>query len=163
EAGPLQIANAHATFGYLGPTRSPGPRYPGETVFFSFDILNLRLDEHGQATYVTTVEVFDANSSLVSRLGPTRGIARNFLGGNSLPCSAKLDIPLDTPPGDYRLRVTIKDCRSKTSVSLERAAKVNSLDFALVNVGAFADHSATVPSPAIGVTGETIYLKFAAI
>jgi hypothetical protein len=159
----LEIKNARTTYGYLGATRPAGPRYPGETIFFTFDIHNMKLDENSRASYSMTVEVFDDKNDTVFRLGPTNALAQNFLGGKSLPCSAHLDIPYDTPAGAYLFRVTVKDRASNKTASLERKAKLLAHEFALVNVSTYADRESKVPASPLGVTGESIYVSCSAI
>ncbi|MBI3410276.1 MAG: hypothetical protein HY040_18200 [Planctomycetes bacterium] len=161
--GSLEIKNVRATYGYLGATRPAGGVHPGETVFFTFDVLNLKLDENARASYSMAVEVLDNKNNTVFRLGPRNAIAQNFLGGNSLPSSAHIDIPYDTPPGEYLFRVTVQDRSTKKQATFERKAKLLEHDFALINVGTYADREARVPSSPIGVLGETIFVNFAAL
>ena len=85
---PLEIANAHATYGYLGaPHPTVEGRLPGDTIFFTFDIKNMKLDDAGRASYTLLVEVTNDKGQLIYKLGPTNAVAQNYLGGNSLPCS----------------------------------------------------------------------------
>jgi hypothetical protein len=161
---PLEIANAHATYGYLG---APHPvvegRLPGDTIFFTFDIKNMRLDDAGRASYSLLVEVTNDKGQLIYKLGPTNAVAQNYLGGNSLPCSAHLDVPLDSVAGVHHFKVTVTDRQTNKSVSLEKKGKVLAPDFGLVRVGTYADREGKVPVAPIGVCGETIYLSFAPV
>src|SRR5947209_9655093 len=104
---PLEIANAHATYGYLG---APHPkvegRLPGDAIFFTFDIKNMKLDDSGRASYSLLVEVTDDKGNLIYKQGPTNAVAQNYLGGDSMPCSAHLEIPLDSVPGIHHFKVT---------------------------------------------------------
>lgn len=160
---PLEIKNARATYGFLGAARSAGPRYPGETIHFSFDVANMKFDENSRASYSTTVEIFDSAKHQLFRLGPTNAVAQNFLGGNSLPCSAQFDIPLDAAPGEYTMRVTVKDRATNKTATLERKAKLSAHEFALVNAALFADRETRVPAAPIGVIGESLYVHFSAL
>jgi hypothetical protein len=161
---PLEIANPHATFGYLG-ARHPAVegRLPGDTIFFTFDIKNLSQDDTGRASYSLLVEVADAKGSLIYKHGPTNSVAQNYLGGNTLPCSAHLDIPLDWAPGTHHFKVTVTDRTTNKSVTFERKSKVLPPDFGLVRVGTYADRESKVPAAPIGVTGESIYVSFASV
>jgi hypothetical protein len=161
---PLEIANAHATYGFLGAPRPVGGgRLPGDTIYFTFDIKNMKLDEAGRASYSLLVEVTDDKGQLIHKLGPRNAVAQNYLGGASLPCSAHLEIPLDTAPGVHHFKVTVTDRQTNKTVALERAGKVLEPDFGLVRVGTFADREAKVPIAPIGVNGETIYVSFAPV
>src|SRR5262245_61360209 len=149
--GSLEIKNARATYGYLGATRAPGSLHAGETVFFTFDAVNLKLDDNARASYSMTLEVLDSGNNTRFRIGPNNAIAQTFLGGNSLPCSAHIDIPYGTQPGEYTFRVTLTDRNTKKSAVFERKGKIIEPEFTLVNVGTYADREAKVPSSPIGV------------
>ena len=108
--GPLEIANARATYGYLGARyNTKEGRLPGDTAHFSFDVRNLKLDDKGRASYSMLVEILDDKGRPHFKLGPINSVAQNYLGGNSMPCSGRLDIPADTPPGNYLFRVTVTE------------------------------------------------------
>src|SRR5689334_22919339 len=101
----LEIVNAHSTYGYLGAPHPPMEgRLPGDTIFFTFDIKNMKLDGSGRASYSLLVEVTDDKGNLIYKQGPTNAVAQNYLGGNSLPCSAHLDVPLDCTPGVHHFK-----------------------------------------------------------
>jgi hypothetical protein len=161
---PLEIANAHATYGYLG-AKHPAvdARLPGDIIYFSFDIKNMKLDDAGRASYSLLVEVTDEKKLMIFKQGPTNAIAQNYLGGNSLPCSAHLEIPIDSVPGVHHFKVTVTDRNSNKSVSLERTGKILPVSFGIVRVGTFADREAKVPAAPVGVIGESIYLSFAPV
>jgi hypothetical protein len=162
--GSLEIVNARPTYGLLGaPIKSQEGRLPGDLAAFAFDLKGLKLDEHGAAHYSLLVEVLDDKGELYYKEGPTNGTARNQFGGDLLPCHARLEIPADTPPGVYTLRVTAEDRLSKQTVKLTGSRKVLPLDFGIVRLGYFADREGKVPAPAVGVKGQTLYLNFAAV
>ena len=138
-------------------------RLPGDIVYFAFDIKNMKLDETGRASYTLLVEVTDDKGHLIYKQGPTNAVAQNYLGGNSLPCSAHLELPLDSVPGTHHLKVTITDRSSKKTVSLERTGKILTPDFGLVRVASFADRETKVPAASVGVVGESIYISFAPV
>ncbi len=161
---PLEIANAHATYGYLGALRVAAKgRLPGDIVYFAFDVKNMKLDETGRASYSLLVEVTDDKGHLIYKQGPTNAVAQNYLGGNSLPCSAHLEVPLDSVPGTHHLKVTITDRSSNKTVSLKRTGNIRAPDFGLVRVACFADRETKVPAASVGVVGESLYISFAPI
>jgi hypothetical protein len=162
--GPLEIANPRATYGYLGATHPVVEgRLPGDTIFFTFDVRNLKLDDLGRASYSMLVEVTDAKGNLIFKLGPTNAIAQNYLGGNSLPCSAHLEVPVDTAPGVYLFKVTVTDRAAEKTISFEKKGRVLAPAFGLVRVAVFADRETRVPASPVGVVGESIYLSFAPV
>ncbi|MCI0380747.1 MAG: DUF4625 domain-containing protein [Gemmataceae bacterium] len=165
QTGPLEIYNARATYGYLGATYAkdtPG-RLPGDIIYFTFDIKNLKLDDKGRASYSLLVEVEDSRGRPQYKLGPMNSVAQNYLGGNSMPCSAHLEIPVDTPPGDYKFRVTVTDRLANKSATFERIGKVLAPDFGLIQVATYADRESKVPAPTLNVVGASLYVHFAAV
>ncbi len=166
QEAPLEIANARATYGYLGAKHPASEgRLPGDIIFFTFDIKNMKLDDAGRASYSLLVEVTDDKGLLIFKQGPTNAIAQNYLGGDSLPCSAHLEIPIDSVPGIHHFKVTVTDRHRETNnkISYEKTGKILPPNFGLVRVGAFADRETKVPAAAVGVVGETVYLSFAPV
>src|SRR5579862_6708852 len=109
-ANELAFENARPTYGYLGATRNAkGGILPGDILHFTFDVKNLTVDSKGNAAYSLAAEVLNDQGKTVFGIPPYNSIARNFFGGTSLPCSANLEIPLDTKPGAYTLRVIFED------------------------------------------------------
>jgi hypothetical protein len=163
EGGKLEIVNARPTFGYLGPARPRTGILPGDVAHFRFDVKNMALDKKGRASYSLLVQVTDAKGKTRFRLGPTNAVALNCLGGDTMPCSASMEIPLDTPPGPVKLKVLVKDRVSGRQATFEGKGKVLKPGFGLVRVGAFADPEGKVPAPGVGVVGEVLYVGFAAV
>jgi hypothetical protein len=163
QEAPLEIVNPRTTYGYLGATRPVAGRLPGDIVNFAFDIKNMKLDETGRASYTLLVEIKDDKGNLVYKLGPNNAVAQNYLGGNALPCSAHMEVPLDAVPGVVHFKVTVTDRVSKQSVSLDRKGKILEPGFGLVRVATFADREGKVPTAPIGVIGESIYFGFSPV
>jgi hypothetical protein len=161
--GQLEIVNARPTYGYLGPNRPRTGVLPGDLATFRFDVKNMQLDKTGRASYSLLVEVVDAKGKTRFRLGPSNAVALNCLGGDSMPCSASLEVPLTTPPGPVTLRVVVGDRTSGRKATFQTKGKVLPADFGLVRVGTFADRESKVPAPAVGVVGQALYVGFAAV
>src|SRR5262249_53007225 len=109
-------------------------------------VKNMKLDDKGRASYSILVEGLDHKGKLAFRLGPHNATAQSYLGGNTLPCSAFLEIPTEMPAGDYTLRVTIEDRQGKQKTTFEGKGKVLPAGFGLVRVGTFADRELKVPT-----------------
>jgi hypothetical protein len=159
----LEIVNPHGTYGHLGAKRPPEGVLPGEIHHFTFDIKNLKLDKQGRASYSIGVEVFDSKGDLIFRLQPRNAIAQNYFGGNSMPCSSFLEIPLSAKPGFCTWRITVKDRSTAQAVTAEGKGKILPANFGLIQVGTFADREAKVPMPPLGVVGGNIYVSFATV
>lgn len=163
QKGDLQIVNARPTYGYLGPTRPPTGAVPGETFHFTFEIKGMSQDKNGQVFYSLLMEVLNEKGETYFKLGPRKAVARNFLGGATIPCSAHLDVPVDAPPGAYTLRVSIEDRKTKKKAVFEKTGKILPMTFHLVNVATFADAPGKVPASPVGIVGESRYIGFSAV
>jgi hypothetical protein len=136
---------------------------PGDTGHFTFEIKNLKLDDSGKASYSIAMEIRDTDGKVVYEQRPYNSVARNFFGGTTLPCSAHIDIPLDMKPGAVDWKITVTDRTTKKSATLEGKGKILPADFGIVNVGLFADAEAQVPMSAVGVVGDSAFLRFSAV
>lgn len=163
QGGELEILNPRATYGYLGATRPKTGLMPGDVAHFTFDIKGLKQDAKGKAEYSLLMEVTNSKGEVTFKEGPRNGIVQNFLGGDTLPCAAHLEIPLDTKPGTYKLKITITDRATKKSKTFEADGQVLAPDFGLVRVGTFADAAGNVPAAPIGVVGETLHINFSVV
>jgi hypothetical protein len=160
----LEIANPRATYGYLGALRpKDAGALPGEAVYFTFEIKNLKLDSSGKAFYSIAIEIRDADGKLFFEQRPYNAVAQNFLGGNSLPCSAHVDVPLDAKPGAVKWKVIISDRTAKQTAILEGTSKILPPDFGIVRVGLFADVDSRAPMSAVAVVGDSAFLKFSTV
>jgi hypothetical protein len=162
-AGKLEITNVRGTYGYLGATRPRTGVLPGEIYHYAFDVKNLKFDKHARAYYSIGVEILDPKGQLFFREAPHNATAQNHLGGNSLPCAAQIAVPLDAAPGEYTMKVTIRDRKADKTVVFENKGKVLKRDFGLIRVGTFADRGGKVPWTPVGVVGESVYVHFAPV
>jgi hypothetical protein len=162
-AGKLEVANVRSTYGYLGPKRPRTGTLPGDVVHFAFEVRNLQLDKDGRAHYSVAIEILDPKGEVFYREAPRNAVAQNYLGGNALPCTAELALPLETPPGEYTLRVTIRDRKANRSASFEGKGKVLPREFGLIRVGCYQDRQGKIPTAPVGVVGESLYVNFSAV
>lgn len=162
--GKLELVNPRGTYGHLGSTKPKDIGIlPGDLAHFSFEIKNLKLDAGGKASYSIAIEIRDSAGKLVFEQRPYNSVAQNFLGGDTLPCSAHLEIPLDVPPGAVEWKVTVVDRTTKQNASLSGKGKILPADFGIVRVGLFADADARVPMSAVAVVGDSAYLNVSTV
>jgi hypothetical protein len=160
----LEIDNARLTYGHLGALRPKGGgSLPGDTAHFSFEIKNLKLDDSGKASYSIAIEIRDEAGKLLYEQRPYNSVAQNFFGGNSLPCSAHVEIPFDSKPGAVDWKVTVVDRTTRQTASVTGKGKVRAADFGIIQVGLFADAEFRTPMSAVGVVGDSAYLQFSAV
>ena len=164
EDAKLEIVNPRATFGHLGAARPKGKGIlPGDVAHFSFEVNNLKHDDQGRSSYSIAIEVRDSKGELFFKQEPHNAVAQNFFGGNSLPCSAHMEIPADAKPGTYAWKVTIQDRLANKSATVTGKGEVLQPGFGLIRVGTYADSEGKVPVSPVGAVGSTLYVNFAAI
>jgi len=163
QVGKLEIVNHRPTYGYLGAPRPKVGMLPGDTAHFTFEIKNLKLDDNGKASYSIGIEILDAAGKLIFEQKPYNSVAQNFLGGDTLPCSAHVEIPIDAKAGAVAWKITVKDRSTNNVVSLAGNGKILEPTFGIVQVGLFADPDLKVPMSAIAVVGDSAYLNFSAV
>jgi len=160
----LEIVEPRATYGHLGAVRPKGAgMLPGDIGFFTFGIKNLKLDDNGLAKYSVGIEVRDSAGKLFFEQKPFNTIAQNVFGGDTIPNSATISVPLNQPPTDLTWKITVKDRNTDKSVEHKGEGKILPADFGLVRVATFADAESRVPIAPVGVVGGTIYLNFSAV
>jgi hypothetical protein len=157
----LALANANFTFGNHGALRKDSDFLPGDVVFLAFDIQNMTCDASGRAAFSIAMEVLDGSGNPRFRQAPHNQTAQNYLGGNTLHSIAQVQVPLESKPGEYTIKLTVEDRAAKTTATLQRKARVLPLDFGLIHVHTSADREGLVPIAPVGVVGEAVYVNFA--
>ncbi|MGH7174151.1 MAG: hypothetical protein ACRELG_28110 [Gemmataceae bacterium] len=141
----LSLTHPRATLGLLGPPRSTKTISPGDILYLCFDIEGISVDEQGTVRYSTALEVSDASGKLLFKRAPEKAEAKMSLGGNRVPAYAQISVGLETPPGEYSCKITVKDLVSGKQTSLMRSAKVVAKDFALVRTAVSVDLDGEYP------------------
>lgn len=164
QGGDLELVNHRRTYGHLGALRPKETgMMPGDIAHFTFDIKNLKQDENGKASYSIAIEIKDASGKVFFEQRPYNSIAQNFLGGNALPCSAHVEIPLDAKSGPVDWKVTVVDRTTKKSVSMSGKGNILPANFGIVQVGLYGDAEAKTPISPISVVGESAYLQISTV
>src|SRR5579862_3615360 len=163
QTGKLGVANDRLTYGHLGPARESAKYLPGDVIYLVFEVQNMTFDSDGKASYAVGLEILDGKGTELHKQKPRNATSRNYLGGITLPCAANMQVPLETPPGNYTLRVSVVDNATQKAVTAERKIEVLPKGFGLVQVGTSADPDATIAWSPVGVIGDSIYLNFSAI
>ncbi|MFO0865427.1 MAG: hypothetical protein U0744_12380 [Gemmataceae bacterium] len=167
QSGPLEVTNVRPTVGPLGPPVSKAVReqgrLPGDQAWFAFEVKNAKTDAKGKAKIGLSYEVTDSDGQPIFKEGPVVGELFDFLGSGSFPGTMNLDVPLDSKPGIYNVKLTITDLEAKKDAVFEAKGKVREPEFGIVRVGVYGDPLGRVPSPAVGVVGQNLFIRFAAI
>jgi hypothetical protein len=163
QAGSLKLTNDRATYGVLGASRTDNKLFPGDIYFVTFDIENLDVGEDGRVLYSMGMDLINSKGKSEYSKEPTDLEARNDLGGKSMPGFAAADIGLETVPGEYTLKVTVTDRRSKQTQTLMRKFEVLPREFALVRTHLAYVAQAPVPAPPVLAAGQAIFFNCSAV
>ena len=153
----LSLKHARSTHGLLGPRRRDDTVAPGDIFFVCFDIAGIRVDAEGKVRYRMGMELSDAEGKVVFQQAAKEQDVHASLGGDRVPAYAHLSVGLDTPPGDYRMKVVVHDLASGREQSLSRKIKVLAKDFALVRTTVALDEDAQYPVAAF-VCGQAVWV-----
>lgn len=158
----LSLTHVRSTLGLLGPQRSSDTVSPGDILFICFDIEGIAVDDRGMVRYSTVLEVSDSSGKVLFKRTPQQSEAKMSLGGNRVPAYAQISVGLDTPPGEYGCKITVKDLLSGKTTSLTRSAKVIAKDFALVRTAVSVDLDGEYPVVSLGC-GQGIWVHSNAV
>jgi hypothetical protein len=136
QSGKLELKNARFTYGILGQERKDSNFLPGDMVVLAFDIEGLQVKDDGSARYSMGMKLFShkKNKSVFEK-DPQELTVVNSLGGTRQPVFPLTNLFPDTEPGEYTMRVEVKDVFANATQSLERKFTVKPLDFGIVRVG----------------------------
>ncbi len=153
----LNLTHVRSTHGLLGPERTNETLAPGDILFLCFDIEGVRVDDDGKVKYSMGIEVSDSGGKVLFKQVPQDLEVKTSLGGVVVPGFAKLNVGLDTPPGDYQFKLTVKDLASAKEQSLTRNVKVLPRDFALVRASTSVDPDGQYPA-AVFAAGQGVWV-----
>ncbi|HTU20989.1 MAG TPA: hypothetical protein VMG10_23255 [Gemmataceae bacterium] len=158
----LSLKHVRSTHGLLGPLRRDETVAPGDILFVCFDIDGIHVDAEGKVRYRMGMELSDAAGKVVFRQAPKEQEVHASLGGDRVPAYAHLSVGLDTPPGDYVMKVVVEDLASARKQSLTRKIKVLARDFALVRTTVTLDEDAHWPL-AVFTCGQVVWVHGSAV
>jgi len=162
QSAQVQLANPRVTYGILGPKRPNNQILPGETFFFSFDILNLPIIKEGEIQYSMGMELINPMGQSEYKREPQKDPIKvlHVLGGNSVPAFAHAGTEATYPPGKYTLKVTVIDGVSKKAQTISQDFQVLGKDFGIGDLVLTYDPQGVLSAPAWAVTGQTLLLNF---
>jgi hypothetical protein len=163
QAGDLKLVKPRATYGILGQDRPDAKLLPGDILYVSFDIDGLKVKDDGKISYSMAMELINKTTKKnVFTKDPQDLEGINTLGGSRVPAFALTEIGLDTPPGDYTLKVIVEDrANEKKKASFTYDFEVLKPAFGFARVGLMYDTGA--PAPPVAVAGQTLIITFALV
>lgn len=150
----VEIKNFRPCFApiYLGTERKGDKLLPGDVLFATYDIDGLTVDpKSGKASFLTVVEVFNANAEAMSPPKQTPNEVIFHLGGTRMPGDLHVQMGRNQKPGKYRIRLTVKD-----RVSGDQKSYIHNFELLPQTFGIGA-----VVAPSIGYPGLPYATEFA--
>ena len=153
----LELKNVRTTYGVLGQERKDEEFLPGDVVVVAFDVDGLKVKDDGRVLYAMGFELMKKGKNKPEfKRDPQDLESMNSLGGTTLPLIAMAIIGTDTVPGDYMLKVTVRDRQVKGSEKvLEKSFKVKKPEFGFVRVRLTSSLGQEVPN--VAVPGQRIF------
>jgi hypothetical protein len=158
QPGRLALTNARTTYGAPGLPRTQTKLLPGDQLVVVFDIEGITIDSAGKVLYTTAVELADSKGKVLFKQQPHPQETVAALGGSSVPGMVVLDVGLDQPPGEYTVKVTVRDRASNRTGSLTRSFQVLRADFGIVRVTTTADPDGLFPTSLVQ-TGGSLWIN----
>jgi hypothetical protein len=155
----IKFANERATYGDLGPTRSDSKFIPGDMFTLTFDIENLKTDATGKVKYSMAMELLDSKGASKFKRDPDTRELINSLGGTRLPASAHAVLGTDAEPGEYTMKITVKDLSANKNGTLTRKFTVAPPEFGLVGVFSSYDLEGKMTAPSLAVAGQSLWVN----
>lgn len=164
QAGDLEIKNVRLTHGLLGQVRKDNKVLPGEIVFVAYDVHGVTVKTDGRVLYSTGFELFKkgkATPELKKEMEDKEAI--NNLGGTVMPSITYVFFGLDTAPGEYTVKVTMKDRSAKGGkpVTLTKDIEVLKPQLGFVRTGLTSRTGE--PAPAVAVPGQAVQVNYAVV
>ncbi len=162
QADGLSLTGAHLTHGVFGPPRKEAKLLPGDSLVVSFDIAGITADDEGKVRYSIGTELSDSTGKVLFRQAPREQETTASLGGGRLPAFSQVDVGLDQPPGEYKLKVTVSDKAADKSASLTQSFTVLPRAFGLIRLSGSRDPDGQLPA-FLPTAGQTVWLHLAVV
>jgi hypothetical protein len=158
QTGSLKLKNVRPVQWTLGYARPNAQVLPGDLYVVAFDITGLKVRDDGLVRYSLGLDLLNAEGKSQFKSDPGGLEVVNTLGGDSLPAFARAVVGTDTPPGQYTMKVTVKDLSAETEETLVHKFEILRPQFGFVRVG--LAYETKFPAPPIAVTGQKLLLHW---
>jgi hypothetical protein len=158
----IKLSNVHATYGALGAERTETKLLPGDSYYLSYDVEGIKPDDEGKVRYSLGVKYTNSQGKVVYGQDPQITEAFTLLGGSRLHLATLVNAGFDQPPGEYTVKVTVSDPKTKATKTLTRKFEIMPKNFGIVqlNTAYYDARGGMCPAPAGGVTGQSLTISF---
>jgi hypothetical protein len=158
----LELTNVRTTYGVMGAERADEKILPGDQVVLSFDILGASVGDNGKIQYSIAMEVANSQGKVLFKQAPRDLEAPAPTGSKALPACAALDVGTAQPPGEYTVKVAVKDRTSGATQSIARTYQLLPKGFGLVRYSTTRDPDGRLPVATL-VSGRPGWINFSAV
>jgi len=163
QGGSLAIKNPRPTYGILGQERKDKKLLIGDVLTLAYDVEGLQTQEDGLVKYSISMELLDKAGKSQFKQEAQDYETVNSLGGNRVTAFAVVEIRTDTKPGDYVLKVTIKDRLANASRDLSYPFEVAPASLGFVQCTLAYPAGEYRAAPPIAAPGQAYWVNFAVV
>lgn len=160
QAGHLTITNVRPLYSPLGPERTSDKLIPGEIYFVGFTTDGMKVGQDGRVEYSIGLDLSDSTGKVISSQTPRELQTLQSLGGAEVQMYATIIIGANQPPGDYGMKVTVRDIQGKTSADFTRKFQIVKPRFGIIRLRPTLDPTGLIPAPTVGVPGQNVWVGF---
>jgi hypothetical protein len=142
------IANARTTYSPMGAVRNDEKILPGDQVVLSFNINGARVVQ-GKVRYSIAMEIANSEGKVLFKQAPREMDAPAPQGSSSLPACATIEVGTRQPPGEYTLKVIVKDVTSGAAQEISRKYELLPKGFGFVRFSTTRDPDGKMPVAAL--------------
>lgn len=152
------ISHITAATGPYWPSKKELVYYPGDLVSFRYLVSGLQTDKNQAIDTTVTCAVFESNGKLIiSQSQPWNYHA--VLGDGAGPHMTGFEVNDRFKPGDYTVKVTVRDNLADREASFERHLTVRPEEWAISAVAFYRDSEGRQPGCLDAHLGEQLYYK----
>ncbi len=163
----LQLKNVRTAYSLYGPERKDSRLLGGDVYYVLFDIVGLKVRDDGRVQYSIAMDVTGKDGKSLFKQDPRDLETFVTLGGDRVPADASVFLGTDVPPGEYTIKVTVKESGTEKSDTLTRKFEILPKQFGLVQTGfsypLTSPQAAPLPAPPAAVPGQTLILNFSVV
>ena len=162
QSAELMLTKVRTTYGILGAERPSNKILPGDNVVLSFNLEGAKVDDNGRLRYSIGMEVSNADGKVLFRQAPRDVETTVKPGAKSIPACASIQVGMDQPPGEYKLKVVVTDTAGGATQEVSRTYELLPKAFGLVKVSATTDREAQTPAGVLAQS-KSAWINFSAV
>lgn len=153
----LELQNIQATYGPFWPERKTLDFYPEDLIYFRYYLCGLKATEEGIVEINTTIELTNTDHKVVlfKTMPPVN--YNLAVGDGRILCNASTPLSNDVPPGEYLMKVVVKDKVTSYEASFSRKIRVKPFEFAVMAIRFFHDSEHKIPASNVVHAAEQMH------